>query len=137
MMNEKGYDERQLAIRGKISFETICVTMVLLVMSAFFADDIVKFMDMSDYFFCILLIIIGYFSVRALWKDVYLGIYENNLIIFVFIISVVVEILFFIMDLFNHEPFFSKENILSFATILFQGFVIGTYIVKKLVDKKS
>lgn len=136
MLGEKSFDERQLIVRGRLGFETMCLSLFLIMISAFFADEIIAFMDMSDYLICVAFAILTYYSVRSIWKDAYVGIYENNAIIWIFLILFVLNIALMIMDTLHNEPLFHKDNIMSFAVIIFEGLVFGTFMIKRHQEKE-
>lgn len=139
MLDEERFDERQLIARGKVGFQTVILTIILLFVSAIFADEISYYVDMGDYFIFLTQIIIAYLSVNLMLHDAYMGIYEsgkvnNFMIVLICLFFVMIGV--FVFHIINGENILSGNHLMGYGTIIFSSIPI-TYFIKSRIEKNE
>lgn len=110
MMFNDNLDERQVAIRGKITTQTVIFTILLLLGIAFLNDaevyDFDKNMGVSTLLICLVNVIIMFLSCNLILRDAYLGLFDNSRgkhICLVFSILFILLAIFMTIDILDGE----------------------------------
>lgn len=135
---EKFYDEMQVKTRGKIAFETMFLTFMLI-----FASTVVKtFFYVWATPYAELYILIGvpvfYFIVRSFLKDAYVPVNQSmNLSLILAAFVTVLGLLSILHSLRNGIPFIENGVLMDSASGIYLTILFGTVLVLLLYKKRA